>query len=457
MGIGGGAAVTTGAAEATDATGAAAGAGSATTGTGDEVTAHHRTAPTKSAAPRAGSHIGVRGSSSSGAAWGSLMARCFYHMLARDVAPSKAPDRALQSAGAMLRLVKRAHFVPASVLLVCVASPAGAQPRSSPALPPLPGQFAPPSEGGPASAAITPQELYEHVRRGVVAIEKNGVPLAVGTVLGGDGRILTALSGLGGAEGADVRYADGTTVHATVGHADKDADLALLVPQAGKWLDGLTASDADPAPSALRAMLPTRGAHVGPVEAALRGRIDAHARDGMPLLQMLDVELKGPAIAGAPLLDAAGSVVGVLVRACKGAVPVDSPWTAWGHAAPPAAKASCTPVVLGESVTAIRTFLSRTLTNAVAPSPWLGIRGEAATEGATRGVRLTAVAPQSPAEGAGLKPNADVIVAVDGQPIDGPQQLAQAIGRHAPGDTVKLLVFGDGEFREVPVALRAAP
>jgi serine protease Do len=358
----------------------------------------------------------------------------------------------------MISLVKRSLLLSASVLLAYVASPARAQQPSPRGLPSLPGDFAP-APAAPSPAAIAPPELYEHLRRGVVAIEKNGVPLAIGTVLGGDGRILTALSGLGGAEGADVRYADGTTVHATVGHADKDADLALLIPQAGRWTDGLIASEADPAQSSLRAMLPGRGAHVGPAEAALKGRVDAHARDGLPLLQMLDVELKGAPIAGAPLLDAAGSVVGVLVRACKGTlpVPVDSPWAAWGNAQAPAPKAACTPVVLGEPVTAIRTFLSRTPAKAVAPAPWLGIRGEAETEGSTRGVRLTAVAPQSPAERAGLKANADVIAAVDGEPIDGPDKLAEAIGRHAPGDTVKLLVFGDGKFREVPVALRAAP
>jgi serine protease Do len=265
---------------------------------------------------------------------------------------------------------------------------------------------------------------------------------------------------LGGAEGADVRYADGTSVHAKLGHADKDADLALLVPQAGKWTDGLTASEADPATSSLRAMLPGKGAHLGPAEAAVKGRTDAHARDGLPLLQMLDIDLKGAPIPGAPLLDATGSVVGVLVRACKGTlqVPVDSPWAAWGNA-PQAApvKAACTPVVLGEPVTAIRTFLSRTPATAVAPAPWLGIRGETETQGPHHGVRLTAVAPQSPADKAGLKPNSDVIVAVDGQPIDGPEKLADAIGRHAPGDTVKLLVFGEGKFRDASVTLRAAP
>jgi serine protease Do len=364
----------------------------------------------------------------------------------------------------MLSVVKSSFLLSASVAVACTAFPAGAQQPAPQALPSLPGQYAPAPPPGARAAGpglVTPQELYEHVRRGVVAIERNGVPMAVGTVLGGDGRILTALSGLGGAEGADVRYADGTTVHAKVGHSDKDADLALLIPQSGKWTDGLTASEADPAQSALRAMLPGRGAHLGPADAAVKGRTDAHARDGMPLLQMLDVDLKVPPIAGAPLLDSTGSVVGVLVRACKGALQTqpDSPWAAWGGAAPAPAptKAACTPVVLGEPVRAIRTFLSRTPVTAVAPAPWLGIRGEAETQGTAHGVRLTAVAPQSPAEKAGLKANADVIAAVDGQAVDGPEKLAEAIGRHAPGDTVKLLVFGDGKFRDVSVTLRPAP
>ena len=174
---------------------------------------------------------------------------------------------------------------------------------------------------------------------------------------------------------------------------------------------------------------------------------------------MLEVDVKAPPIAGAPLLDETGNVVGVLVRACKGTLPqpVDSPWAAWGNQAQTTVKAACAPVVLGEPVTAIRSFLSKTPSTAVAPSPWLGVRGEPQPDGGRKGVRLTAIAPQSPAEKAGLRPNQDVIVAVDGAPVETPEGLATAIGKHAPGDSVKLLVLGEGKFRDVTVALRAAP
>jgi serine protease Do len=154
-------------------------------------------------------------------------------------------------------------------------------------------------------------------------------------------------------------------------------------------------------------------------------------------------------------------VVGVLVRACKGGADAqaESPWAQWAPvpAAAAAKTAACNPVVLGAPVDAIRSFLSKTPAAAIAPAPWLGIRGEAAEAGNSRGVRVLAVASQSPAEKAGLKANSDLIVAVDGQPVDSPEKLADAIGKHAPGDNVKLLVTDGASFRDANVVLRTAP
>jgi S1-C subfamily serine protease len=129
---------------------------------------------------------------------------------------------------------------------------------------------------------------------------------------------------------------------------------------------------------------------------------------------------------------------------------------------------------VGASIATVRSFLTKMMTNgagatpAVAPAgagaasgagtgPWLGIRGEPQDAGGMHGVRVVDVAPSSPAEKAGLKPGADVIVAVDGRPIDKPDALGESISKHAAGDSVKLLVFGGGKFREVTTVLRAAP
>src|SRR5258708_5810548 len=215
--------------------------------------------------------------------------------------------------------------------------------RRAGAAPPVPGQggSAAASPTGPAagasSAAAAPaggganatqsdgvdlRKLYEHFRRGVVVVERGGIPVAVGTVLGGDGRVLTALSALGGSDSVDIRYADGTSVHAKVGESDTGMDLALLVPKSKKWTDGLPASEADPTGTSLRALPPTasKGGVFGPAVAGVKGLAEAHSKDGQALLNLLDVDLKAPPVAGAPLLDADGGVVAVLVRACKGAV-----------------------------------------------------------------------------------------------------------------------------------------
>jgi serine protease Do len=361
----------------------------------------------------------------------------------------------------MLLDVKRSMLGPgvlALLGLLAVTRAAGAQP--------------------PAGAnAPTPEQLYEHVLHGVVALERDGVPLAIGTVLGGDGRVLTSLSALGGGDGAEVLYADGTIVHARLGRSDRAADLALLVPQSLKWTEGLRASGADPGGEDLRVMLPAPAAapanpagqvkaRLSPVVARVKGVADAHARDGATLLHWLDVETRAAPVAGAPLLDAAGDVVGVLVRACKGPAPsppsTDDAPGLWAPAPPLAVlRVACRPVVVGAPVSALRSFLSGTSPATPAPAaaaaaPWLGIRGEAELTGNVHGVRVVAVAPSSPAEKAALKPSADVIVAVDGHPIDSPEKLSDVIARHAPGDTVKLLVFSADQFREVSVALRAA-
>jgi S1-C subfamily serine protease len=340
-------------------------------------------------------------------------------------------------------------------------------------LPSLPGGDAASSEAPGLQRPLTPQELYDRVRRGVVAIERNGIPQAIGTVLGGDGRILTTLSGLSGSDGADVRYADGTAVHAKMAQSDKELDLALLVPDGERRTEGLSASEVDPSAADLRVMLPSRGTRLSPTEAGVKGQADAHARDGNPLLHLLDVSLKAPPIAGAPLLDSTGSVVAVLVRACKGpgAQPQGQDDGASSTApgvwpSPPAAPAvkaaaaACMPVMLGAPVSTVRAFLAHAnAAPALSPAPtaWLGIRGVTQDSGNVRGVHVTAVAPSSPAEKAGLKAPTDVIAAVDGQAIDSPDSLSAAIGKHAPGDTVKLLVYGGDKFREVSVALRAAP
>ena len=325
-------------------------------------------------------------------------------------------------------------------------------------LAPLPGTSPP-----DAPRAATPLTAAERHSKGVVTVERDGRVLAVGAVLApdGDGRILTALSSLAPSETADVRYADGSVVHARIGHRDRAWDLALLVPLTGRWTDGLIASNASPEGVPLQAPVAVHPGRPVVVAAHVRGLISARAKDGNGALSdALDVELQGsnPTV-GAPITDMSGGVVGVFVRACQATLPVVG---AEGVVLTPPVAPPCRPLVVGAPVSAIKDFLRRTPPNAVTPSPFLGINGVPDAESNTHGVRVMAVVPESPAQKAGLKASedraqADLIVAVDGQPVDSPERLGEIISRHAVGEHVKLLLLSAGKFHEVQVLLRAAP
>jgi len=355
----------------------------------------------------------------------------------------------------LLSIARAARF-PLLAAVALAASPAHAGP-----LTPLPGT----SPAEPAAPAAAPSPA-ERLSRGIVTVELGGRVLAVGAVLSGDGdgRILTALSPLGASEVVDVRYADNSVVHAKIGHRDRGWDLALLVPQTGKWVDGLGASGANPAGEALQAPVALHPGRPVVVSARLRGLVDARAREGNGVLSsVLDVELQGatPTV-GAPLTDSTGGVVGVFIRACQSTLPVVPPSTATGAPVAPPPPPPCIPLVVAAPVSALRDFLSHTPPTAVTPTPWLGINGVPDTESNTHGVRVVAVAPDSPAQKGGLKASedrtqADLIVAVDGQPVDTPEHLAEVIGRKSIGDRVKLLLILGGKFHEATVVLRASP
>jgi serine protease Do len=342
------------------------------------------------------------------------------------------------------------------VLMLGLAQGA-ADASAAPPLPSLPGAGPPPATApapSPAPAGATPTVpapapteasgfTADQVRRGIVQVEQGGRPLGVGTVLLNDGRILTALSALGGVEQPEIRYADGTVVKTKVGHKDKAWDLALLIPLTGRWVDGLVPTGTDPQGADLRSFAPKAG-KLAPAPIAVKGRVDPRSKDGDVLRAALDLDLKGAAnTPGAPILDGTGRVVGILVHACKDG----------GAAAP------CSTITVGAPVYALRGFLMKTPASAIQPAPWLGLGGAPSAEGNVKGVKIMGIAPGSPAEKGGLKAGdaPDTIVAVDGVPVETPEQLAAVIAKRAIGQQVKLLVFAAGKFREAQVTLRPAP
>jgi serine protease Do len=288
-----------------------------------------------------------------------------------------------------------------------------------------------------------------------VRLERSGVLVAMGSVLVGDGRVLTALSPIGDGNHIDARFADNSVVPLRVGYTDRGWDLALLVPQSGSWSKGLRPSRLDPDTTTLTMYT------VGGPRTLVRAQV---LGDGVKTLLGADSMLLPDALVlksrfrdtdfGGPILDQNSDVIAVLARAC---VTPEKP--------PP-----CPRSAYGVPVSAIKGFLKRVPHSAsLSAVPWIGLKGVAAKEGPVSGVRVQQVDPEGPAAEAGVRGattvegatgagnNADIIVAVNDVAVTTPDALDQAVRRLTVGDVAQLLLYRAGKFRQASLTLRAAP
>jgi serine protease Do len=295
----------------------------------------------------------------------------------------------------------------------------------------------------PAAPAASAPNSVEKARHGVVVLERQGKALALGVVLDGDGRILTALSPLTTGNFLNARYVDGAVVPLKLAHSDRGWDLALLTP--------LNPAGAAPHKSGLRAaktasfvglqtfaLAPPNNVSAAP--ATLKVASGLLGADAVVLADAYELGTKVGHV-GAPVVNDVGEVVAIVARAC-----------------PAKSAANCTPAPYGAPVGALKQFLQKV----PAQAAWLGVESATHDAGPVRGVRVTSVMPGSPAASAGLRPGtnaaqADLIVAVDGTPVATPDELNEAVRARTTGDSVELLLFGMGRYRHVSLKPSPAP
>jgi S1-C subfamily serine protease len=320
--------------------------------------------------------------------------------------------------------------------------PAPKPPASASAAASKPAPLAPPP-AKPEAKLPTPKTPVEAALYGVVRLERAGKPIGIGTLLSGDGRILTALSPLTHGNQIDAHYPEGQVVHVKISYSDRAWDLALLTPEGDARHAGLKASHA-PAPnpgSKLHAVGYVNG-KLSTTDLTIKAKGTLRGGDSAELVDALELsQSPQPFDIGAPLVNDQGEVVAVVARACGS---VD--------------KAGCTMLPYAAPVSAIRNFLRAVPARR---GPWLGLEVVAFDAGIARGVRVAAVAPEGPATNAGLHAGppgvADVVLAVDGTPVSTAEAFSDAVEGHTPGLPVRLLVLSEGRYREVGLLAHEAP
>jgi S1-C subfamily serine protease len=270
-----------------------------------------------------------------------------------------------------------------------------------------------------------------------------------GFVVSPDGVIVTNNHVVADANGRiEVEFADGTKQAAELLGRAPEYDLAVLKVD-GRNLPTvkLGSSDAvqvgDEVVAVGNALALQGGLSVTEGIISGKGRVVPEEETGATLYDMLQTDAAiNPGNSGGPLVNAAGEVVGINTALAGGsqnvgfAISIDS------------AKSVITALRFGKSVrVAFLGVETSDVTPAIAKSLNLTTKNGAVVRRVTSGAA---------ADKAGVKAN-DVIVAIGGRKVSGPQDVGAEIRRYSPGDKVDVTVERGGRDVTLSVQLDVRP
>jgi serine protease Do len=287
-----------------------------------------------------------------------------------------------------------------------------------------------------------------NLKQGLVVIERAKRPIAMGVILAGDGRILTALSPLGNGNSLFARYATGAEKRLRMATSNRGLNLALMAPEDSRFSKGLRASRmAADDPAAHTKWL--RGNQTNATALAVAGplrRETLTGGDGFTLRDVFTLGFTPRSIEfGSVLVDGNGDVVAMISQACE-----TNP------------SGECRPVPSAIPVSMLKEFLRNVPEGTAMPAPWIGLQVAEADAGALKAVRIAAVDSRGPVAALGLRAgrdlaSADLLVAIDGIAVTSTHAFEELIRRRSAGERVRLLIYGEGHYREATTVLGREP
>jgi S1-C subfamily serine protease len=322
-----------------------------------------------------------------------------------------------------------------------------------------------------AAEGLTAGQIYERVGGGVVQVTTraaSGSGLGSGFVVDDQGRIVTNYHVIEGADEIEVSFSNKDTLDATLVGSDPSTDLAVLQVDAGA--DALTPLElADSDAVAVGDPVVAIGNPFGLERTVTAGIVSAlqravRAPNGYTIDEVIQTDAAiNQGNSGGPLLDSSGRVIGVNSQ-IETAGDGSSGNVGIGFAVPSnTVKSVVADLIANGRVD--RAYLGVSLQEVDAELASLfGLPAEA-------GVLVQTVQPGSPAADAGIRAGdaqrviggvsyvlgGDLIVGVDGTPVATVSELRAQLAEHAPGDTVELELYRDGEKSTVTVELGRQP
>ncbi|TAK68588.1 MAG: PDZ domain-containing protein [Actinomycetota bacterium] len=320
--------------------------------------------------------------------------------------------------------------------------------RTAPAaivpLPQAPGDTSP-------RGATTIAGIAAAILPSVVSLRVNGSQVSgtgSGFVVRADGYLVTnnhvaAPAAAGGA--IEVVFNDGSRAKATVVGRNVSYDLAVLkVDRSGLPVAALGNSDSVEVGDlaiAIGSPLGLSGTVTSGIVSALDRPVTAGGRQEASYISAIQTDAAiNPGNSGGPLLDGAGQVIGVN--------------SAIATLATEGASGQGGSIGLGFAipVNQAKRIAEEIIATGRSTTPVVGVSLDLQYAGS--GARIGDLTSGGPAAGAGLRVG-DVVVAVNGRPVDDATSFIVAVRSSAPGDTVVLTVERDGDRRELKVQLGA--
>jgi putative serine protease PepD len=286
------------------------------------------------------------------------------------------------------------------------------------------------------------RSVYAAASPSVVSV-RTGSGSGTGFLVDRDGTIVTNAHVVGDADQVQVRFEDDGELHdAQVLGVDASTDLAALKvdASAAQGVRPLELADSDSVQvgdSAVAIGYPLgldRTATAGIISGLER---EIQAPNGFSIDKVIQTDAPiNPGNSGGPLLDARGRVIGVNSQIA----------TAGG---------SQGSVGIGFAIPSntVREVLPQLERGAAPEHAYLGLSTTTASGG---GAEVAEATSGGPADRAGLRAG-DVVTEVDGQRVEDPEDVADAIEDNSPGDHVSLTVNRNGSQETVEVTLGERP
>jgi S1-C subfamily serine protease len=354
-----------------------------------------------------------------------------------------------ESIGAPPRTIRLKTAAAVALVAAAVAGgafAAGALLHDDPKVAPLPavsGKRVAPDKGSLSPAG----KIYAQASPAVVSI-RTDVGSGTGFLIDSDGTLVTNAHVVGNADRVVVKFGpDGHSIDGEVKGSDPSSDLAVV-----KIDSGSAPSNAKP----LR-FADSRQVQVGDTAIAIgnpfgldrtatEGIVSGIGRsitapNGFSIDEVIQTDAPiNPGNSGGPLLDDTGRVMGVNSQ-------IATAGNSQGN------------VGIGFAVPSntVREVVPRLERGDTIARPYLGVETSDPTDpNAPSGAEVKTVTPGGPAESAGIDPG-DVITEIDGQAVNGSDDVSRIVNTKAPGDDIEIRVDRTGQDVTLDVKLQNRP